>query len=545
MIAAMHRDRVYGYLDTKGTRIVNGRGEEILLTGWGLGNWLLPEGYMWLAGGRMDRPRGIEQVLCEVAGKDYAKSFWRKFRKNYVTEKDIALMAQMGYNSVRIPINARLFLEEGPGIKWVDEGFELLDKCIDWCEKYRLYAFIDLHGAPGGQTGANIDDSIDNIARLFLDQDCFDKGIALWKKLADRYKDRWIVGGYDILNEPIRPTYGPEQYDQEWMLPRLKAFYREAVKAIREVDAVHTLSIEGHHWASDPAIFDEKYDDKMIIHFHGYAFIPETQVFEKWVRLSEKLQCPLWLGESGENVPEWFTAVYPVAAELGIGYNLWPWKKMNCSNSVCSICAPADWARITEYAAGGPHPGYAQAQEILDEYLENMQLDKCVINESLNAAVFRKPGCVIRGTDFDDLGGNGGSYQCLREVENPYEYRVETGMEIVERFPELEKQFYFDTRWKRFTLGLEAGEFACYTLYDIGTSESSMPVRVEIQCYCDDGAMLRVYQDDRALGEYCLVGLKDKMIISGLRLRSAERAVLKVEVISGRVEIDSIVTIMC
>ena len=81
MIAAMRRDRVYGFLDTKGTKLVNGRGEEVLLTGWGLGNWLLPEGYMWLAGGRMDRPRGIEQVIREVAGVDYAKGYWKKFRK--------------------------------------------------------------------------------------------------------------------------------------------------------------------------------------------------------------------------------------------------------------------------------------------------------------------------------------------------------------------------------------------------------------------------------------------------------------------------------
>lgn len=58
MDARMSRDRVKGFLDVKGQRIINGEGEEILLTGWGLGNWLLCEGYMWLSGGneRFDRP---------------------------------------------------------------------------------------------------------------------------------------------------------------------------------------------------------------------------------------------------------------------------------------------------------------------------------------------------------------------------------------------------------------------------------------------------------------------------------------------------------
>ena len=40
----MSQDRVKGFLDVKGQKIVNGDGEEILLTGWGLGNWLLCEG---------------------------------------------------------------------------------------------------------------------------------------------------------------------------------------------------------------------------------------------------------------------------------------------------------------------------------------------------------------------------------------------------------------------------------------------------------------------------------------------------------------------
>ena len=54
----MSQDRVKGFLDVKGQKIVNGDGEEILLTGWGLGNWLLREGYMWLSKGseNFDRP---------------------------------------------------------------------------------------------------------------------------------------------------------------------------------------------------------------------------------------------------------------------------------------------------------------------------------------------------------------------------------------------------------------------------------------------------------------------------------------------------------
>ena len=40
------RERVNGFLHTDGTKIVNGVGEEIILNGYGHGNWTNPEGFM-------------------------------------------------------------------------------------------------------------------------------------------------------------------------------------------------------------------------------------------------------------------------------------------------------------------------------------------------------------------------------------------------------------------------------------------------------------------------------------------------------------------
>ena len=41
-----------------------------------------------------------------------------------------------------------------------------------------------------------------------MNDDYYKKGLALWRELANRYKDEWIVGGYDLLNEPIMPMMG-------------------------------------------------------------------------------------------------------------------------------------------------------------------------------------------------------------------------------------------------------------------------------------------------------------------------------------------------
>lgn len=49
-------------------------------------------------------------------------------------------------------------MEEGqhPPFVYHEGHLRLIDQVIDWCRTYSLYVILDLHGAPGGQTGANI-----------------------------------------------------------------------------------------------------------------------------------------------------------------------------------------------------------------------------------------------------------------------------------------------------------------------------------------------------------------------------------------------------
>ncbi len=110
-----------GFLHVRGQDIVDENGNKIFLMGVGLGNWLLPEGYMWNFGSSGDRPRRIEKIVSDLIGQQRAGQFWLKFRRNYVTEADIKRIAELGFNSVRPALNARRFLtEEDPPVV-VDE----------------------------------------------------------------------------------------------------------------------------------------------------------------------------------------------------------------------------------------------------------------------------------------------------------------------------------------------------------------------------------------------------------------------------------------
>jgi endoglucanase len=380
------KSRVSGFVYANGKKIYNGRGEEILLRGPGLGNWLLPEGYMWgfknlKNKDRVDRPRRIEQLLIELAGKEYTEKFWKDFQENYITEKDIIAISDAGFNSLRIAVNSRVLIEDGISNELVENGFKLIDRCLDWCEKHSIYAIIDLHGAPGGQTGANIDDCIDDMPRLFMDQFSYNKCIILWKAIAQRYKDREIIAAYDLLNEPLQPLHFAYK-------EKLMDFYTDVIKEIRYIDKRHMLSIEGAKWATDTEIFERHYDDNMIIHFHRYWCPPDENAYEEFLALSEKLNAPLWLGESGENSIQWYGTMFPLAIKLNVSWNFWPWKRMCTDNpTICEITSPKGWDKILNYIDGGNHPGYEECQTILNEYIENIKFENLTYRKDVVKAL--------------------------------------------------------------------------------------------------------------------------------------------------------------
>lgn len=79
----------------------------------------------------------------------------------------------------------------------------MTDELLQWCKDNKMYLILDLHAAPGGQgNDANISDNDKSKPSLWESEENQKKTIALWKKLAQRYKDEAYIGGYDLINEP-------------------------------------------------------------------------------------------------------------------------------------------------------------------------------------------------------------------------------------------------------------------------------------------------------------------------------------------------------
>jgi len=154
---------------------------------------------MWKFGSQGDRPRHIEKLVSDLIGPENAARFWSEFRKNYVSESDVRRIAGLGYNSLRPALNSRLFVTEAGTPDLGGEGFHLLDDLVQWCRASGLYVILDMHGAPGGQTGQNIDDSANDQPELFQQTRYEDQLVSLWTAIARRYKDQPAVAGYDLF----------------------------------------------------------------------------------------------------------------------------------------------------------------------------------------------------------------------------------------------------------------------------------------------------------------------------------------------------------
>src|SRR6266404_9418943 len=113
------------FITTRGKVIVSPDGKPLLLKGTNLGNWLLPEGYMFKFK-TANSPRLIQTVINELIGEDEGRRFWKTYHQNYITQEDIRFIKQSGFNSVRIPFNYRLFTSDAAPARLEGEGYQLL-----------------------------------------------------------------------------------------------------------------------------------------------------------------------------------------------------------------------------------------------------------------------------------------------------------------------------------------------------------------------------------------------------------------------------------
>lgn len=378
-----------GYLRADGKRIVNEKGENVLLRGIGLGGWMLQEPYMFQLSDVAGTQTEIKAKISALIGQKNCDEFYATFLNNMVTEKDINALKKWGFNSIRLPMHYNLYTlpvdkepVEGQNT-WLETGFRMTDNLLSWCKKYKIYLILDLHAAPGGQGNdrpiADVDTLKPNLWQSDMNKK---KTVALWKKLAERYKNEEWIGGYDLINET---NYKLEENKA------LKNLFLEITNEIRNIDRKHIIFIEGNQFANDYTGLTPPWDNNMVYSFHKYWNPTTVETIQKYLDMREQFNVPFWMGESGENNNEWFRAAVNLFETNNIGWSWWTIKKIGSESSLMTISKPAGYQKIVDFWAGkAPKPAIREAKKTLMEMAENVKFENCKINTDVLDALFGK-----------------------------------------------------------------------------------------------------------------------------------------------------------
>ena len=389
LLAAMQAGAAFaaaqGFLRVKGPDIVDAVGEKYFIRGVNLGHWLNPEGYMFGLS-KCNSGHFIDEMFRQLVGPEETAKFWRAFKDNYITEKDLEFVAATGANTVRLPFHYKLFTDDdylgltGPG-----DGFKRMDDVIAWCRRHGLKVILDMHDCPGGQTGDNIDDSYGYPwlyeSAFFQKQYC-----DIWRAIAKRYADEPVVLGYDLMNEPISSRLA----DMDALNAKLEAVQKLAVAAIREVDKNHIVMLAGGQWNTNFSVFkDFTFDSNMMYTCHHYDFgKPDFNdgSVARYADFRDRAGVAMYMGETGHNVKSWYEAITASMERHNIGWTFWP-LKMPGDSCWFGFKMPDGWKETVVAFAESDRSSYAAIQknrpdraktlQAMREYVENCRAEHC------------------------------------------------------------------------------------------------------------------------------------------------------------------------
>jgi endoglucanase len=181
--------------------------------------------------------------------------------KKYTDDADIALMAQIGFDNVRLSIDAAP-LTRGFFARDDSNFIGRLDHVVDQMIAKGMAVQIDIHPES------------DYKKRVSTTGEGVDRFVMLWRKLAAHYADRNPdLIFYEIMNEP------EERDPYRWM-----GVQARAAAAIREVAPKNTIIAAGANWSgiSDLLLQEPLQDGNVIYTFHFYEPMQFTHQGASW-----------------------------------------------------------------------------------------------------------------------------------------------------------------------------------------------------------------------------------------------------------------------
>ncbi len=337
--------------------------EKVVLRGYGLGPLLNLEHFML---GMPGTDYQIRSAIVRAYGEEKARQFWDAYYRAMIDEPDFEFLQRLGVNSLRLSFNYHLFEDDQNPYVYDDSGFAEIDRILTLCEKFGIFAILDLHAAPGGQNPDWHSDNALGESLLWEHADFRKRTIALWKHIAARYAANPWVGAYDLLNEPVLMIPDKKLLDR---------FYLDLIREIRSVDTNHMLFVEGDFYATHFEMLEPFDDPNVALSFHFYPFFHHdssgNKTQKEWLEgellrnvpleeIVEWFERPLWCGETGArfghpqraHFESMLADVLDIFEARGISWSIWAYKDARSMGTV-HPAADSDWMRFSERASEG------------------------------------------------------------------------------------------------------------------------------------------------------------------------------------------------
>ena len=182
------------------------------------------------------------------------------------TREDVKLIAEAGFDHIRIPIDEEQMFDEA--LKPEKEAFELLHNALAWCKEFDLRVVVDLHILRTHHFNAAS-------KPLFTERKAQEQFFDCWRMLSAELKKypRSMVA-YELMNAPVADA--PEQWN---------VIVNECLATVRELEPKRTVIIGANRWQSFDQVKNLRVpeDDKnIIISFHFYNPFAFTHYRASW-----------------------------------------------------------------------------------------------------------------------------------------------------------------------------------------------------------------------------------------------------------------------
>ncbi len=207
-----------------------------------------------------------------------------------VAEEDFAMIQELGFNFVRIPMSY-LFFGKGPYGRVPDERrLVLLDRVVELGQKYDVHVMPGFHRAPGYCVTDQSQFDFPEKGNLFTDDEELQDFILWWRTLAERYQDVPASAlSFDLVNEPM--NIEPAVFERTFL---------PVIEAISAVSPDRLIHVEGSfRWGADsitlePAPPSISTLPNVISSVHLYHPIGLTHFECPWLPSPLDLEPPTW-----------------------------------------------------------------------------------------------------------------------------------------------------------------------------------------------------------------------------------------------------------